>query len=200
MEQAARLHDTGHENRFPAVLRRHGFQVEAHVSEADIGLAKPHPYVCLRDLVTEMDKEGKIGSLILMGHKKADFRTFWENFHGQRPGHAVFKHHAGRLECCVPFMLHADEGVTRKKKALMVLSSHPVMGWGGRRSQTQDLNFVGNTFSTRFLFSVLLARLYTKKNKAHVLHQLVTLWSQDWRENFLRGIDTKSHGRLFSYP
>ena len=198
VEAAARLHDTGHENRLPQILTRHGLQADVAISEAVIGLKAPHPYLKLSHLVKCMDREGKIASNLLMNHTAADYEKFWTCFKTCSPHHAVFKVHGHRLGRCIPCMLHADEGATLKKKALMILSSHPVLGHGTRRPDSTDMNFSGNTFVTRYLFSVLLARAYAKKSM--VLHELVGVWAADWCDVFNNGIATGSHGQLFLIP
>ena len=175
VEEAAKLHDTGHENRLPAVLLRYGLQANVKISEAEIGLASGlHPFIRLRDFVECLDKEGKIESMLLMGHSQHDLETFWESFRWEHPGHQVYITHRDRLSSCIPFLLHADEGTTHKKKNLMILSAHPLLGWGGRRPGTQDVNFVGSTFLSRYLFSVLLGRVYARKKKK-------TFGSTRWR-------------------
>ena len=193
LAETGRLHDTGRENRFSTILLRYGLQADCRISEVDIGLGKPHPYVKLSDLMECLDREGKIGSLLLMGHTPEDYVNFWECYRGQAPNHAVFQHHAHNLHACIPFFLHADEGVTHKKKSLMILSSHPILGRGWRLGP--DVNFCGSTLLTRFMFSVLLGRLYKKKAKA--LLDLTQCWSRDWQDMFHKGVRTTSHGHIF---
>ena len=198
LQDAANLHDTGHANRLPAVLLRYGLQADCRISEGIIGLKNPQPYIRLRDMVQCLDRNGKLESILLMGHTPEEYAGFWETFRLSNPDHQVFRHHQARLSSCIPCMLHADEGVTHKKKGLMILSSHVVLGLGGSRAESSNVNYAGSTYLTRILFSVVLSRLYKKKTTA--LDGLVKLWSDDWVDIFTNGVVTTSHGTLYLIP
>ena len=184
LNKAARLHSTGHSNRLPKVFLEHGLQADVPVTYRDIGLKKTHPMVCLRDLVTALDKAGKVHEVSLAGDGPAELKRFWSLYQKEHPGHDVYKTHNGRLSACVPIMLHLDEGTSHKKKSLMILSTQMVCGKGSKRAPGH--NFLGSTYLSRLLFSVLLGRTYTK-TKA-VLYRLLEAWAQDLTDCYYNGI------------
>ncbi|CAE7218530.1 unnamed protein product, partial [Symbiodinium pilosum] len=81
-------------------------------------------------------------------------------------------------------MMHLDEGTTHKKKSLMILSAQIVCGQGSRRAPGH--NFLGSTYLSRFLFSVLLGRTYARQKK--VLYDLLDAWATDLTECYQDGI------------
>ena len=178
-----RLHSTGHENRVPKVFQEYGLQADVAVSYCDIGLKHRHPFVQLRDLVGAFNKSGKIMHL-LAGNGPAELQSFWAKYAKQCPGHDVYQRHSSRLHECLPMMLHLDEGTSHKKKSIMVLSVQTVCGKGSKRSPGH--NFLGSTYLSRLLFSVLLGRTYVKKRT--VLYALFQAWQEDLTNSFDNGI------------
>lgn len=97
-------------------------------------------------------------------HCEATWKQFWEKFARLYPKHEIFSIVAkDDLSRTAAFYFHGDEGRSRKKLPLMVLSLHSCLGKGVRaggdkkRKANGDmkLNFLGNTLVTRFLLSVL---------------------------------------------
>ena len=87
------------------------------------------------------------------------------------------------------------------KKTLMVLQTQPLLGRGSRKrkadSMTHGLNFVGNSLQTRFLFSVMLGRMYSgKKHKNKPLLALVRHLSLQLRDLFYHGCRVKIDGKV----
>ena len=109
-------------------------------------------------------------------------RVFWDNFKTNFGDHAVFDLHQeqGHLGKCVPYYMHIDEGVGLRRSAVMVVAMQCVFGretaklFGGTHSQdgsmehrmttSQYHNAKGSTYLTRFLFTALAKKSYTKKN------------------------------------
>ena len=93
---------------------------------------------------------------------------FWERYRGISPHHPVFQRSLPDLRRTCPVLVHGDERRSAKKTAMMVLSFHSALGKGSRPStQTratedtpQELNFLGHTFATRYLLSVLPRAMY----------------------------------------
>ena len=109
---------------------------------------------------------------------------FWKNLKGCVPDHAVFTSHADRL---LPFYLFMDEGVGLRKSGVLVISMQAVLGSStastfyakrketetGRRGReldaaslndlmtdSQSHNAAGNTYNSRFLYTVLPKKVY----------------------------------------
>ncbi|CAE7170209.1 unnamed protein product, partial [Symbiodinium pilosum] len=75
-----------------------------------------------------------------------------------------------------------------KKGQIMVLGSEPVLGYGCEAedeittSEPVKMNFRGNTYKTRQLFTVVPKKLYSKD--ATCLNELINQWSDDWSTCF----------------
>ena len=183
----ANLHSTGHENRLPKVLKEFGLQADVPVTFADIGLKHPHPTLKLRDIISTLDKNDKIQHL-LVGNGPAQLEAFWRMYKQINGGHEVYTAHPQHLHQCLPMMLRLDEGTSHKKRAIMILSVQVVCGKGSKRSSGH--NFLGSTYLSRYLFSVLISRMYAKKPA--VLHSLFDAWRSDLDDCFRNGV--KIHG------
>ena len=181
-----RLHGTGHDNRLPDVLVNYQLQAPVPVTYEDIGLTSDHPTLRLRSVIETLNNTpGKIDHL-LVGNGPTELASFWQRYRKLHPKHDIFTDHASHLQACVPMMLHLDEGTSHKKKGLMVLSVQPVSGRGSKKSGASGVNLLGNTFCTRFLYSVLLARVYANKKK--FLYALLDHWQEDLNDCYKNGI------------
>ncbi|CAJ1453729.1 unnamed protein product [Effrenium voratum] len=89
------------------------------------------------------------------------------------------------LSRCVPCFLHADEGTSIKKRGVLALSLQSALGAGSRRSA--DVNFSGDTFLTRILFSVMMTKTYAR-NKAP-LYALLSHFADSCTNAFENGIE-----------
>ena len=190
--ELARLHSSGHEHRLPGVLLKYGFQADIKYTYVNIGLTASHPVLRLSDTVACFDRHGKIESLLLLKHTQKDLKDFWANYRQIDGQHSVFTTHASHLDRVVPIYLHGDEGVTLKKKGILILQAQCAIGFGSSRTGP-GLNFSGSTYVTRLLFSVLSCRLYSKKKA--VLYKLLEAWSEDLTRLFNTGIEVVAFGK-----
>lgn len=107
---------------------------------------------------------------------KAQWTSFWRNFEKIMPHHQVFDlARSGSLDLSrtAGIVVHGDEGRSKKKTAIMILSAHSILGKGcavkNRRATLktdfakQDLNIIGNTWTTRWLLGVLPRGYYDPK-------------------------------------
>lgn len=163
---ASRLARTGHENMLTSHLPQFGLSVDIPITFIDIGLREKHPVIAVSDYISRIDSLNKMDAL-LMGNRDQQYQSFWEKWKCLQPSDPVFVYHKERLGSCIPVAIHADEGTSVKKKALMVLQIQALMGQGSRRKKSDQmnagLNLLGNSIKTRILFSVLLGRLYSGK-------------------------------------
>ena len=185
LNRAERLHSTGHANRLPKVFREFGLQADIPVSFRNIGLTEEHPILRLRDVFTTLDKAGKIREHLLAGNGPEQLKQFWSRYKKMHPDHDVFSTHADNLSACIPMMLHLDEGTSQKKKSVMILSTQIVCGKGSKRAMGH--NFLGSTYLSRYLFSVLLGRTYA--NKKSVLYALFEAWAEDLTDCYQTGVE-----------
>ena len=173
-----RLRTTGHENRLGDVFEEFGLSANVPLSFVDVGLQKKHPILRTRDFITTLDSKGKL-DLLLCGNTRATYLKFWDTYRKNASEHPVFGKDRKELSLCVPIWLHADEGTGPKRRPVMVVQYQPVLGQGTSRGG-QGLNYVGNSLTTRFLFSIMAGRLYSgpvKKNRP--LLQLVREFALD---------------------
>ena len=93
-----RLHQTGHDNRVPNILKEFGLQADIPSSYVSIGLKNPHPVLRLRDVVETFDKvPGKAQQHLLAGNGPKQLGDFWSKWAKIHPGHDVFTTHRGHL-------------------------------------------------------------------------------------------------------
>ncbi|CAE7252176.1 unnamed protein product, partial [Symbiodinium necroappetens] len=130
---------------------------------------------------------------VLHGHRSQDYERFWNQYRVFHEKHQIFETHHDRLGSCVPCMLHTDEGTGMKKKAVLILQIHPVMGMGSKRGT--GLNFMGSTYLTRLLYTTIAAKAYKGKTKGAVLQSLFNSWTRDLLETFNSGVRVQIDNR-----
>ena len=101
--------------------------------------------------------------------------AFWSKFRVQCPHHPIFQKAAQNqvvLRRCTPLLLHGDEGRGQKRLPFLVLNLHSPLGRGvnvegaPKRCYLKMLpNFIGHSYTTRFLVSAVPKCEYTGKNK-----------------------------------
>lgn len=122
--------------------------------------------------------------------EKAILREFWRLYEQMHPSHPIFQmHREGKLvlERTAPCVVHGDEGRSRKRSAFMCLNFHSLLGRGlkpekelVKNTQTkvkkqylkQKPNFIGHTYTHRFLLAALPKKYYTGDNE-HIWETLV---------------------------
>lgn len=111
--------------------------------------------------------------------------SFWGSFSTNFPDHAVFDLHDQRLNKCLPYFLHIDEGVGQRKSSVLVISMQCVFGRETSKRfshyytqvachamekpmvDSQYHNAKGSTYLTRFLYTALPKKSYSGRN-SHV--------------------------------
>ena len=122
--------------------------------------------------------------------------SFWEKYRAITPLHPVFNKTTQQLERTAAVLVHGDEGRSKKKYPLMILSCHSVLGMGSGVDSNvhdvepydkQELNWTGHTAATRWLLSVLPRSMYDDErsdNYQLLLKHLVA----DMKELFETGL------------
>ena len=77
-----------------------------------------------------MGKRNSLMDVLLQRHRGKDSATFWQQYQLLQPSHDVFTTHAADLQHRIPFVLHGDEGRGQKKKPVLIMQIHPVLGRG----------------------------------------------------------------------
>ena len=170
------------------------------VTTVDVGLTKLHPVIYLSDYIRCLAQNGKLGNLAGDQGETA-VAEFWSKLQPLRPNHPVFSLPVDQWGKILPFYLIADEGRGYKKHGIMVLGAEPVLGYGCDVAGPTDpgasglkMNFHGNTFKTRLLYSVMPKDLYS--SDAAPLHELCSLWAADIGKCYTHGIVVPGLGKI----
>ena len=178
LQPAERLRSTHHESRLGQTMSEFGLSANIRISYVNVNMERSHPVLSVRDFVQGLSDEGHLNTLFC-GHDETDYALFWRKFEKNQPKHPIFEKHAKRLGMVVPLWLHADEGTSIKKRALMIMQWQPVLGHGTSRGGS-GLNFVGVSVTTRFLYAVMTGRVYMgSAAKGKRLQALVTAFASD---------------------
>ena len=118
--------------------------------------------------------------LLSPDHKRQGdiWEAWWRNFEVQNPNHPVFtRSRSGEINLrqTIPIVVHGDEGRSKKNAPFLVLSFHSLLGRGietelhgpnpRKRKYVKMLcNFVGHSYTNRYLLSALPKEDYTNKN------------------------------------
>ena len=190
---------TRHENNSAKSFKEEGLSCPVDLTMVDIGLAKPHPVLKISDMLESFGKHGKLQ--LLWGGKAAErqdiLARFWSRWKVHQRSHEVFREHASRLHDVLPLQLHADEGQTLKQTGIMVISWQSPIGAGvatQRGSVDMGLNYLGSSYRTRYLISVLLRKVYAKKVKTS-LDDLMAVVADELKQLFYEGIELNVAGR-----
>lgn len=140
--------------------------------------------------------------------EEAILREYWRRFQKVSPSHPIFQlEREGKIVLgrTAPCVVHGDEGRGRKRKPCMCLNFHSLLGRGIKPAQElakknkvkkQYLklkpNFVGHSFTHRFLLAALPKKFYTHKNE-HVWEQVLSNISNDIVHMYTEGVPDQ-HG------
>ena len=204
LELATRLSKSKHECLLSSYLPKFGLSAGINLSYVDVGIKSPHPVLSIGDFISKLDQCGKM-DLLLMGNGPVQFRSFWEKWRRIQPNHSIYKVDPSRLDWSIPVAIHTDEGTSQKKKALMIIQYQTLMGRGTSKRKSDesnpDLNFTGNSITTRLLYSCMMGRIYSlKKNKNRPLLQLMKHLGDELHKASTIGFRCKINGierRLF---
>ena len=126
--------------------------------------------------------------------------TYWDNMEHIMPDHSVFSMFDRETwSRCIPFYLHMDEGVSQRKRAILVIAAQGCFGLNtadryreayklaGVRSCDDAAKCMsgaqfhcskGSTYKSRFLFTAIPKKNYTKTNDA-VYHGILRLLAEE---------------------
>ena len=170
-----------------SLFRRYGLTIPVKLSTIRCGLLHLH-YISaetwFRFLLDDYPH------LLLGGFNSMDprsgllLKSFWETFRESNPDHFVFREHPTNLNRCLPFYWHLDEGTSLRKSAVLVFNLQTAFGCetatvfdskfteGSGRSDADMKRFMvesmchnqrGSSLKTRFLYTIIPKRWYTKK-------------------------------------
>ena len=158
---------TKHENMANLEFQRAGLTCPMAAQNVELDADLMHPTLPVTEFLKVLALHEKL-PVLWGGHSSRPtvLRAFWERYREHEGGHAVFMDHPEHLDCVLPLQIHADEGETLKKSAIMVVSWSSPIGTGTSKQDVLDevlnMNFGGSTYATRFLFTVCVKKVYKK--------------------------------------
>jgi len=179
LEKMQRLHETGHANRVFNDFSSANLAADFPVSYVSIGWQ--HPVLKLRDVIAYLSANGKLHHFV-KDPTLQDYSVFWKKFGKLQPDHPIYDLPVERRRRTIPVLIHADEGTSQKKRALMIVSVQPVIG-NGTSFGGKQVNFVGNSLTTRFLYTTIMGRCYRKKHAIR-LTKLIDSLANDLKDLF----------------
>ena len=168
----------------------------------EVGPGETHPVLKIADMLQALASCDKL--CLLWGAKSMTSNTdvlpkFWRRWRAHDPQHAVFEHHRHRMAYVIPLQLHADEGQTLKKTGLMVINWQSQVGFGlsttEDRPEAMSLNYTGNSYGTRFLYTICHKKSYSK-GKSYVLTGIMDRLAEELVDAFHNGVTLQIGGKL----
>ena len=133
----------------------------------------------------------------------ARWRLFCQRYKAIYPNHQIFEQRTmDELERTAGLILHGDEGRSKKKTPVMILSAHSILGKGSHCSSStqeeheQRLNFIGHTWATRWLLSVLPREMYDDHRKDN-FQQILSVLVDDYTRLVTEGLQDRFGRRHF---
>jgi hypothetical protein len=170
--------------------------LDVPIMSADkLGEGGRHPYLSPADMFKEMANRKMTGVLTGTPTLKDGERLlleYWLRFGALYPNHQAYAiaRKNGFMKS-IPILLHGDEGTSKKKQAVMILSYAGVLGKGTRKarktivktkervtSSKGGVNIWGNSLATRFLFTCIYKKQYAGRDSGENLQKYFDLWSK----------------------
>ena len=163
----------------------------------DIPTQKAMPYITMTSWIQCLFKTERLhyltGAADGMERRKLCCE-FWKRVQQTRPEHPVFSWASAgtiRLEDCVPLLHHGDEGRSYRKTPIMIVSTHGLLGSGSHKTERpkgkvslkedeMNLNFIGSTMTTHYIFTAMPQSLY--KNDPQALDIMLSLYAEDLKK------------------
>lgn len=172
--------------------------------EASTGLNVPCiPFAHWFPFLMERKPEYLLGGFPVGPTSELLLGAFWRQMRASMPDHEIFLMHSeATLARTVPWYLHMDEGVGQRRRAVLVVAGQAVFGresaqrFAANRAQCDDAtecmvraqypNHKGDTYKSRFLWSCLSKKMYSKKNEP-VFWEMLEQIAEDCRSLALHG-------------
>ena len=127
------------------------------------------------------------------------WKCFWSRYQKLHPHHDIFRRSAAGevdLSRTIGLVLHGDEGRTKKKSAILVLSCHSILGYGSHATADaqpepyckQYLNLTHHTLSTRWLLGCLPKTYYEYEDGDLFFQEYLDVFVQDFLQVYEKGI------------
>ena len=163
-----RKRETRHENCTSQLLKEAGLSAPIPVNYVDVGTGVPHEVFRVESYLRLFSLHNKIPLFTGHVHDLSLVDLFWQRYKCIDPLHPTFTDHRGREKFVLPCYVHADEGRTLKKSAIMIFNIQPVLGGNPDAAYSQDemhTNMKYHSFATRFLLSTMVKNVYRKNSE-----------------------------------
>ena len=173
------------------VFRKFGQSLPVKITKVDLPTKARFPYVRFSDWLTylvEQDEMHHLTGAADLSEMQKSLSLFWERYRYCHPDHEIYHRDIPR-EMVIPVAWHGDEGRGHKKKQIMILSTHGLLGKGSRGDDTSErlkLNMLGNTFLSHFLFSVMPIGLY--QDSPESFYKMLEIQAEEFKILFNHGI------------
>ncbi|CAE7779886.1 unnamed protein product [Symbiodinium sp. CCMP2456] len=158
-----------------AKFKEFGFALDIPISKIDVGYPKGlMPMIRPTDFYAHLAGLDKI-SLLYAEQDTQVLSKFWARFAVLEPWNTINdSFEAGTMvpERTIPLLLHGDEARSRKHLPMMVVNTHPIIGYGCKayenwfsdaplmKNQAGGVSLKGSVLATRFLHFVMPKKCY----------------------------------------
>ena len=199
------------------ILRGCGLVLDVPTTKLQLDPSFEYPCFSPRDMLLAIAKRGFLHKVLGVPLSKAHqaIPEFWRKHRKLFPNHELHSQPDVDYEHLIPYYLHGDGGRTFKKDGILICSMFPALGKGTRtkpidlqpvpgepprgvkRKRTDShgsdgqfsagINLLGNSLTTRFLFTALKYEFY--KEHHHRFSELVNQWALFMKSLFEEGFD-----------
>ncbi|CAE7638788.1 unnamed protein product [Symbiodinium sp. CCMP2592] len=196
---------TKHESASSKSFAKSGLSCPVEITTVEVGPDETHPVLKIADMLQALASCNKL--CLLWGAKSMTSNTdvlpkFWRRWRAHDPQHAVFGHHRNNMAYVLPLQLHGDEGQTLKKSGVLVINWQSPLGFGlsttEDRPEAMSLNYTGNSYGTRFLYSVCHKKRYSK-GKSYILTGIMDRLAEELVDAFYNGVSLQIGGKQVTF-
>ncbi len=180
------------------IFRQFGQSLPIKLSRTDLPTLKRFPYISFATWFRHLVQHDELDRLVgVKDRAETEDRLlkFWDGYFHTQKTHILYDRHMNGDLCAsrtIPVLHHGDEGRGYKKRQLMVLATHGLLGSGSLHDKKMDevghlpLNYKGNTFLTHFLTCVMPIGLYGDNPEA--FDHMLEIIASEFNDLFLNGI------------
>lgn len=199
------------------ILRGCGLVLDVPTTKLQLDPSFEYPCFSPRDMLLAIAKRGFLRKVLGVPLAKAHqaIPEFWRKHRKLFPNHELYSQPDVDYEHLIPYYLHGDGGRTFKKDGILICSMFPALGKGTRTKPidlqpvpgepprgvkrkradshgsdgqfSAGINLLGNSLTTRFLFTALKYEFY--KEHHHRFSELVNQWALFMKSLFEEGFD-----------
>ena len=162
------------------VIKKQGTTLDVPLSQMTLQNDMTIDWIDPRDWLTWLVRKGLWTRLAGVGRDehataRAVWTDFWERYRVVQPHFQLFDMEDIDLSRTAAFLIHGDEGRTLKRQAIMVTALQSALGYGfdrkrmvrgGGGPQPLKVNYLGHSFTHRFIISMMPKTLYESETES----------------------------------